>query len=213
MSYKTAFAEVMARFRADRQQAEREADTRREAVYAQVPRICEIDTRLTAVGVSLAMHALASASGTPATCLDWNNNYADDEDKCILFHCGPVPQTMMAEKGKVEDHAILGTSLGPGCAWGCDVGRIKPSPMTYGSILTRDGEILAFLGEGEFTNDPIPADFFGCAGVVHIPDMQDMLQQIGYLGFRHHVSVTDTHVMGPVAEAMEKYLGYETILF
>ncbi len=169
---------------------------------------CEMD-----VANAVAMQALASAAGQPATCLDWNNNYGDDEDKCILFHCGPVPQSMMAAKGNVEDHAILGTTLGPGCAWGCNVGRFKPSPMTYGSLLTRDGEILAFLGEGEFTQDPIPDNYFGCAGVVEIPNMQDMLQDIGYLGFRHHVSVTGSRVQMPVAEAMEKYLGYQVTLF
>jgi DNA-binding transcriptional LysR family regulator len=41
------------------------------------------------------MQALALASDGPATCLDWNNNYADEEDKCILFHCGPVPADLM----------------------------------------------------------------------------------------------------------------------
>ena len=48
---------------------------------------CEVD-----VGNAVAMRALRLASGGPAACLDWNNNYGDDDDKCILFHCGPVPQ-------------------------------------------------------------------------------------------------------------------------
>ena len=47
---------------------------------------CEVD-----VGNAVAMRALSLASGEPAACLDWNNNYGDDDDKCILFHCGPVP--------------------------------------------------------------------------------------------------------------------------
>jgi DNA replication protein DnaC len=59
MGYKTAYAEVMSMFRADRQRAEREADERQNAVYGSVPRIREIDTRLTAIGVSLAVHTLA----------------------------------------------------------------------------------------------------------------------------------------------------------
>ncbi|MDR0362548.1 MAG: hypothetical protein LBJ46_07700 [Planctomycetota bacterium] len=169
---------------------------------------CELD-----VGNAIAMYALQAASGNPAACLDWNNNYGDDENKCILFHCGPVPKSMMTDKGKVEEHAILSTTMGPGCTFGCDVGRIKPSDMTYCSLLTRDGEVLVFLGEGKFTADPIPADFFGCAGVAEFPKMQEMLQQIGYAGFRHHVSVTTGHHMIPAAEAMGKYLGYEVMLF
>jgi L-fucose isomerase-like protein len=169
---------------------------------------CELD-----VGNALSMQAFLAASGSPVTCLDWNNNYGDEEDKCILFHCGPVPQSMMAEKGAVTEHAILANSLGSGCSHGCNTGRIKPMPMTYGSTLTRDGNILAFLGEGEFTGDPIPADYFGCAGVAEIPGMQDMIQTIGYAGFRHHVTVASGAILAPVAEAMEKYLGYGVMTF
>lgn len=168
---------------------------------------CELD-----VGNALAMRALLAASGQPVACLDWNNNYGEEDDKCILFHCGPVPQSMMREKGLVTEHAMLANSVGPGCTHGCNTGRIRSMPMTYGSTLTRDGAILAFLGEGRFTDDPIPAEFFGCAGVAEIDDMQDMLQRIGYLGFRHHVSVATGNIMEPVAEAMEKYLGYDVIL-
>ncbi len=169
---------------------------------------CELD-----VGNALSMQALLTASGSPVTCLDWNNNYGDEDDKCILFHCGPVPQSMMVGKGKVTEHAILANSLGPNCSHGCNTGRIKPMPMTYGSTLTREGKILAFLGEGAFTTDPVPDNFFGCAGVADIPGLQDLLQQIGYAGFRHHVSVASGRVMAPVAEAMEKYLGYEVMTF
>ncbi len=169
---------------------------------------CELD-----VANAVMMHALQAASGGPSACLDWNNNYGDEEDKCILFHCGPVPQSMMTAKGNIEEHAILMNSIGSGCTYGCNVGRIRPMPMTYGSLLTRDGAVLAFLGEGEFTNDPIPDDFFGCAGVADIPGMQEMLLRIGYAGFRHHVSVAEGMVMEPVAEAMTKYLGFQVMLF
>ena len=41
--------------------------------------------------------------------------------------------------------------------------------MTFGSMLTEDGKLKFYLGEGRFTDDPIPDDFFGCAGVAEIP--------------------------------------------
>jgi len=47
---------------------------------------CEVD-----IGNAVSMYGLSSASGDVATCLDWNNNYGEDEERCILFHCGPVP--------------------------------------------------------------------------------------------------------------------------
>lgn len=51
---------------------------------------------------AITMRAMALASETPATVLDWNNNYGDDENKVILFHCGPVPTSLMTDKGKMS---------------------------------------------------------------------------------------------------------------
>ena len=47
---------------------------------------CEAD-----VGSAVSMRAISLATGNPAACLDWNNNYGDEPDKCILFHCAPCP--------------------------------------------------------------------------------------------------------------------------
>ncbi len=172
-----------------------------------VPAACEVD-----VGNAVTMYALAQASGNVATCLDWNNNYGDEDDKCILFHCGPVPQSMMTRKGKIIDHAILANAVGKGRSFGCNAGRIAPTPMSFGSMLTESGKLKFYLGEGRFTRDPIPDEFFGCAGVAEIKGLQDTLQRIGYMGHRHHVSVTPGHVLEPVKEAFEKYLGYEVTM-
>jgi L-fucose isomerase-like protein len=168
---------------------------------------CEVD-----VGNAVTMYALRLASGGVSTCLDWNNNYGDDEGKCILFHCGPVPQAMMTEKGHVADHAILANAVGQGNAWGCNVGRIKPGPFTFGSLTTESGRLKVYLGEGSFTGDPIPEDFFGCGGVAEIPGLQDVLQAVGYGGWRHHTSVTPGSVAAPVCEAFDRYLGYDVTL-
>ena len=168
---------------------------------------CEVD-----VCNAITMRALSLASGKAPACLDWNNNYADDQDKCILFHCGPVPRSMMTTKGKITDHAIVANTVGEGCGYGCKVGRIAPTPFTYGSAKTEDGKIVMYLGEGQFTDDPIPDDYFGCPGVAEIRGLQDKLQTIGYLGYRHHTSVTPGRVVGPVSEALEKYLGYDVTI-
>ncbi len=166
---------------------------------------CEVD-----VGNAITMHALRLASGRPATCLDWNNNYGDEDDKCILFHCGPVPQSLMVGKGQITDHAILANAVGEGCGFGCNTGRIAPNPIAFGSMLTDGGRLKFYLGEGRFTSDPIPSDFFGCAGVAEIENLQQALQTIGYLGHRHHVSVTPGEgIAAPVQEAFEKYLGFD----
>ncbi len=165
---------------------------------------CELD-----VCNAVAMHALRLASERPATCLDWNNNYGDDENKCILFHCGPVPQDLMAGPGQIVDHPMFAKVLGPGCGFGCNTGRIAPAPLTFSSAKTMDGKLSFYLGEGRFTADPIAPEFFGCAGVAEIPRLQDILEHVGHEGYRHHVSVTTGHVAAAVREAFTRYLGYE----
>jgi L-fucose isomerase-like protein len=168
---------------------------------------CEVD-----VGSAIAMRALSLASGTPPACLDWNNNYGEEEDKCILFHCGPVPAGMMERGGRITEHAILSTTLGRGCTYGCNVGRIAPADMTFGNMLTDAGRLRFYLGQGRFTRDPIPPEFFGCAGVAEIPGLQDVLYGIGRQGHRHHVSVTTGSVAEPVAEALGYYLDCDVAL-
>lgn len=168
-----------------------------------IPASCEVD-----VGSAVTMYALQSASGGVSACLDWNNNYGDDDDKCILFHCGPVPRAMMTGKGCVTGHAILDTVLGKGKSYGCNTGRIASGPFTFGNLITDKGRLNFYLGQGRFTDDEVPQDFFGCAGVAEIENMQDALLKIGLMGHRHHVAVTPGNVVEPLREAFEKYLGY-----
>lgn len=169
-----------------------------------IPAVCEVD-----VGNAVVMYALHLASGEPATCLDWNNNYGKEEDKCILFHCGPVPKALMTDRGRITDHAIVANVVGEGHSYGCHVGRIRPFDFTFGSMITDSGRLRFYLGQGRFMEDEIPPEFFGCAGVAKIEKLQDVLPHVGHNGYRHHVSVTPGWVQAPVREALERYLGFE----
>ena len=164
---------------------------------------CEVD-----IANAVVMHAFELASDAAVTLLDWNNNYEEEDDKCILFHCGPTPKSMMEEGSRVTDHLIIGA----GCGFGCNVGRLKPTDFTFGSLMTFNGESRVYLGEGRFTTDPIPPEFFGVAGVAEMTKLQDVLYYIGVNGFRHHVALTPGKIAAPVAEALEKYLGYKVAL-
>lgn len=169
-----------------------------------VPAACEVDT-----GSAVIMYALGLASGRPPALLDWNNNYGEDEDKCILFHCGPVPGSLMTAKGQISDHLILLETLGEGRSYGPNIGRIAPTDITYGSLMTRDGEVFTYLGQGRITDDPIPANFFGVAGVAQIDHLQDVLLHVGVNGYRHHVSITPGWVQIPLREALADYLDFK----
>jgi L-fucose isomerase-like protein len=169
-----------------------------------IPCACEVD-----VCNAVMMRALQLASEEPATCLDWNNNYGDEANKCILFHCGPVPQSLMAAKGTVVDHPMFAKSFGDGCGWGPNVGRIAPMDMTFASCITENGKLTFYADEGAITKDVIAEDYFGCAGVAEIPNLQHKLHVLGRSGYRHHTSMTRGHVAEAVRHALTTYLGYD----
>jgi L-fucose isomerase-like protein len=168
---------------------------------------CEVD-----LGNAVAMRALHLASYQPVGLLDWNNNYGDEDDKCILFHCGPLPASLMEGKGRVTDHSVLMSAVGEGNGFGCNVGRIKPMDFTFGSLMTDEGKVKIYLGEGSFTRDPVPDNFFGVAGVAQVHNLQDVLLYIGYGGHRHHVSITPGRVQAPLHQALAHYLDFEVTL-
>ncbi len=164
---------------------------------------CEVD-----VCGAVAMHALALASGGPSFLLDWNNNYADDPDKCVSFHCSNLPKGCFDSPAMDFQDIIAGT-VGKENTYGTIVGRIKPGPMTYARLSTFDteGRIAGYVGEGQFTDDRL--ETFGGYGVAEIPNLQALLQYICENGFEHHVAMNHATVARPVYEAMEKYLGWD----
>ncbi|HOE64913.1 MAG TPA: hypothetical protein PLO62_00165 [Candidatus Hydrogenedentes bacterium] len=174
---------------------------------AGIPAACETD-----IGSAVTMRALGLASEAAAGCLDWNNNYGSEEDKCILFHCSAMPPSMIVGKGKIEDHAILATALGPNRSFGPNTGRIAPTDFTFGNMLTAEGKVKFYLGEGAFTDDVIDSAFFGCAGVARIKNIEDVYMHIGRTGHRHHVSVTPGLHAAAIREAFTRYLGFDVTL-
>jgi L-fucose isomerase-like protein len=172
---------------------------------AGIPVACEVDT-----GSAVMMRLLTAAARGPSTVLDWNNNWGDDEDLCVIFHCGNVPQSLMRGRGRVTDHAILSRTLGAGCAWGCNQGALATGPFTFGDLATEDGRVKAYLGEGTITEDRLPPEFFGVGGVARITGLQDILLHIGRNGHRHHVAMAAGSVGAAVQEATAGYLGWET---
>jgi len=170
-----------------------------------VPSACETDIAGTA-----AMYALALASGKPSALVDWNNNYGDDPNKGVVFHCSNLPRGVFVDDIPVmEFQEIIAGSVGKENTWGTIYGRVKADPFTYLRISTDDlsGKILAYVGEGTFTNDPV--DTFGGYGVVQVPNLQGLLQFICENGYEHHVSVNLSLVADIIREAFAKYLGWD----
>ena len=143
-----------------------------------IPSACEVDT----MG-ALAMYVLAQASRLPSALVDWNNNYGEDPDKGVIFHCSNLPKDIFKQDAATchpnvlsRDHRRHG-------------GRrkhlrhdLRPrqgqclSPICALSTDDVTGTLRAYVGEGEFTDDPLMT--FGGYGVVKVPDFQGLLQYI-----------------------------------
>jgi L-fucose isomerase-like protein len=164
---------------------------------------CEVDV----AGV-VGMHALRLASGTPSALLDWNNNYGDDPDKAVCFHCSNLPKHFFADV-RMDYQEIIAGTVGKLNTFGTCVGRVKAGHMSYARFSTHDvtGKIRGYVGEGEFTNDPL--NTFGGAGVVKIPRLQELLRYICEHGFEHHVAANFSQSAPAVYEASVKYLGWD----
>lgn len=168
-----------------------------------MPSACEVD-----VTGALTMYAMQLAGNTPAALVDWNNNYADDDDKCVLFHCGNWAKAFLPDI-KIATAPILGTIVGEKNTYGALAGRTPAGPLTFGRITTADaeGKICTYVGEGELTNDPL--DTFGTRAVARVPQLQKLMRYVCRQGFEHHVVMTQSKSADVLAEAFGNYLGWE----
>jgi L-fucose isomerase-like protein len=168
-----------------------------------LPSACEVDTT-----GALSMYALQLASDKPSALVDWNNNYGEQEDKAILFHCGNWAKSYFTEV-KMANAEILATVLGTEYTYGTISGLAKASKLTYARVTTDDlhGQIRTYVGEGSITSDPL--DTFGSRAVVEIPNLQKLTHFICKNGFEHHAAINPSQVSEILTEAFETYLGWE----
>ncbi|RIK41344.1 MAG: fucose isomerase, partial [Chloroflexi bacterium] len=97
-----------------------------------MPSACEVDI----TGV-VSMYAQQLASGTPSALVDWNNNYANDPNKCVFFHCGNWAKSFIPDAA-IATAPILGTTLGEENTYGAMAGRTPAGPVTFARVSTDD---------------------------------------------------------------------------
>jgi len=168
------------------------------------PSACETD-----VMGAVSMLALLKATDTPPIYQDWNNNYAGAKDKCINVHCSNYPACAFESKPEIGNLDILATTLGTEYSFGALKGRVRPGKMTYLKISTDDrrGRIKCYLGEGEFTDDPLQT--FGGVAVCRVPGLNDLMRYIASNGFEHHVALAQAEAADILQEALGNYMGWE----
>jgi L-fucose isomerase-like protein len=176
-----------------------------------MPSACETD-----IAGLVGMYAMVLASGKASALVDWNNNYGDDPDKGVIFHCSNLPKDIFVDNTiSVDDiptmdyQAIIAGTVGKENTYGTIVGRVRATPFSYCRVSTDDfnGKVQAYLGEGNLTNDPLKT--FGGYGVVKIPNLQKLIAYICENGFEHHVAISPSQCALAVNEAMGKYLGWD----
>jgi L-fucose isomerase-like protein len=168
-----------------------------------MPSACEVDI----TGVA-SMYSLQLATEQPAALVDWNNNYAGDRNKCVLFHCGNFAKSFYKE-AHIAYADILATTLGQENTYGAINGRVPAGPMSFARISTDDvnGAIRAYCGDGRFTDDPLST--FGSRAVVEVPGLQDLLRHICRNGFEHHTAMAAAPSADILAEAFATYFDWD----
>ena len=169
-----------------------------------MPTACEVDI----TGV-VSMYALQLASGTPSALVDWNNNYADDPDKCVLFHCGNWAKTFIPEHRDGNTADILGTTLGEENTYGAIAGRVPAGPMTFARISTDDPTAHPRLHGRGPASPMIRWTPSAAAPSWRCRTCRNCSSTSASNGFEHHVAMTAAPSAAILAEAFETYLGWE----
>ena len=157
----------------------------------------------------ISMYAITLATGKPSALLDWNNNFAEDRNKCVCTHCSNFPKSFVQNPIEISNLDVLGASLGPEKCFGAIKGKVAAGPFTYLRISTDDlnGIIKGYVGEGNYTDDPYGMD--GGIAVCQIDNLQALLKIMCKNGFEHHVGMGRNHVADVIEEAVNNYLGWE----
>ena len=168
-----------------------------------LPAACETD-----IAGAVSMYALALASEQAPALLDWNNNFAEDRNKCVCTHCGNSPKSFICNDLRLGTLGVLGRTLGKVNTFGAVYGKAAKGEFTYFRISTDDpkGCIKSYLGEGHLTDDPYGMD--GCIAVTQVPNLQKLMKFICKNGFEHHVAMCRSNVKDILEEAIETYLGW-----
>lgn len=168
-----------------------------------MPSACEVDV----TGV-LTMYAMQMAGDSPSALVDWNNNYADDPDKCVLFHCGNWAKSFLPDI-EISTAPILGTIVGVENTYGALAGRTPAGPLTFGRLTTDDpaGTMRAYVGTGLLTSDDLTT--FGNRAVAQVENLQELMRYVCSQGFEHHVVMNQSHSADVLEEAFANYLGWE----
>ena len=155
---------------------------------AGIPAACETD-----IAGAVSMLALTLASKEPSAIADWNNNFAENRNKCVCTHCGNFPKSFIGNDNlRLGPLGVLGRTLGKINTFGAVYAKVSAGDFTFFRIST---------------DDPYGMD--GCIVVTEVPELQKLMKYICKNGFEHHVALVRADVAGVIEEALDSYLGWD----
>ena len=169
-----------------------------------MPSACETD-----IAGLVGMYVLQAASGQPAALLDWNNNYGEDPNKGVVFHCSNLPKAFFGEQ-RMDYQEIIAGTVGKENTYGTIVGRIAPGPFTYCRVSTDDfcGRVDARTSAkaASPTTSSTPS---AATASSRCRTSRGCCSYICRNGFEHHVAATKATVADAVEDALDTYLEWD----
>ena len=161
-----------------------------------MPSACEVD-----IAGTVAMYALQLASGKPSALVDWNNNYGDDPDKCVFFHCGNWAKAFLPD---IDDSPPRRSSARRSAR------RTPTAPSPAARRRARD--VRARVDRRSRRRDPglrrrgtrsptIRCKPSARAPSCEVPELQQLMQFICRNGFEHHAAMNASASAGVLVEA------------
>lgn len=170
-----------------------------------IPCACETD-----ITGAVSMLALRLASGNAPAIADWNNNFADDRNKCVCTHCGNFPRSFIGNGDlTLTPLGVLGRQLGKVRTFGAIDAKVSAGDFTFFRLSTDDpaGKIRCYAGEGTITDEPYGMD--GCIAVTKVDHLQKLMKHICRNGFEHHVALVRGDVADILKDAIDNYIGWD----
>jgi L-fucose isomerase-like protein len=188
------------------------------------PIACEVD-----IYGALSEFILCALAEQAATLLDINNTVPADlyerdiagkfpyraDDLFMGFHCGNTPKCLLST-AEFTYHKIMARQLEPDrepdITRGTLEGNLLAGPVTLFRLQADgDGHLHAYIAEGEVL--PVPAESFGCIGIIAVREMT-RFYRYGLLAehFPHHCAVVYSHVGKELFDLLQ-LMGIDHVLY
>lgn len=146
------------------------------------PTACEVDLH---GALTMLVQYLVSFKNVPPHFIDWTIQNQDDSNKFFAWHCGNVPQCLLAkgDSVKISKHSVLALDN----SYGTAEFQLKEGVVTLNRLVEYDGEFKFLITKGRIVSDP--RKLRGSWSWAEVDDLEELYDTLVYEGFTHHASM------------------------